>query len=263
MIVPGSATDAKYADKLGSFLARRQIRSAISNYIGTDPTTPGSTTSTTVCVHSPRYLYYRVNEQQYPRLLGTTKILYDMTAHLVDCNNPALPLSVGDQSSFGVATTKAPLASVLTIFSKTFLHAVSDWANVIAVGALVSGFVDETPGADVVERHVYDVGLADLVNSLCKRIDAATSSPINTVSGKTLGGNNVTLQTRVAGGFQFRDVASITPPGGTTQQASTSQSDSNTASNGNAAPGLPVFDVLATQPPPLHCGDANSPTPAH
>ena len=172
-LVPQTATDRKYFYLLETYLAAQSIKYFESPYTGLDSSGSAASNATGICLNSPRYLIYTVAIAQDSRPLQARTVLFgNGTGQIVDCADPASPLAFHSFKKYTATSTKGSLASIVGILTLSFISKSNSWGNVGAVGNSVAGFVDRDPTAANVEQNIYDDALRDLVDNMCKRLDA-------------------------------------------------------------------------------------------
>jgi hypothetical protein len=247
-LVPETATDRKYIGVLAHYLAAQRIETVPSPFTGIDTSAAGGSGSASgICQNSPRYLHYAVEVQQANRPLhGTTNVYARATGQIIDCANPAVPLSFNGFDKFNVRQTKGTFASVIGILTLAFVSKSNSWANTGAVAGSVASFVDTDPTSSTVEQRLYDTSLHRLVNDMCIAISKApTPAPVPTPT-PVVTPIPTPVPTATPSSQGRRGIVSTTV-GASAPGASTSQSAAVTSSP------LGIGNLLVPAQPPLVC----------
>ncbi|MBD5636170.1 MAG: hypothetical protein IAI49_17005 [Candidatus Eremiobacteraeota bacterium] len=176
-LVPETATDRKYIDLVEDALARQHIQFVPSQFTGLDTSVAGSGSQNDVCKNSPRYLHYQVViRQRYEPLQAMTILYADANGQIIDCANPAAPLSFAHSSRASVISSKATIASIIGILTLSFVSHSNSWGNVAAVGNGIGGLIDTDPGSLAVEQRLYHKTVDGLINNMCDAVAKANAA---------------------------------------------------------------------------------------
>jgi len=239
-LVPESATDRKYVDLLGHYLAKRRIQFEVSPFTGVSSSTP--VVGADPCANSPRYLHYQVTLREQPEpLLFKTEVYASATGQIIDCANPAVPLTFSSAAKKSVVTSKGSLASIVGILTLALVSKSNSWGNVAAVANGVGGFVDTDPTAVTVEQQLYNETLRGLVADLCVAISENKASEQRRPGG---------VQSRERGQSPATAGPRDTGPGGPGGAAAPGGASSSV---GNS---LATGAILVPEQPPLVCANS-------
>ncbi len=174
-LVPETATDRKYVGILGHMLASKRIQSVPSQFTGID-ISPGASSAGSICQASPRYLHYSVEVQQKSRPLEfRTVVTAIATGNIIDCANPAIPLTFQSTAISSIPATKGSFASVIGILTLAFLSKTNSWGNTGSVATSLAGFIDIDPSSLEIEQDIYYRSLNNLVGDMCLALANASS----------------------------------------------------------------------------------------